>query len=198
MRVDTPVAIGLCCWALVLLCLTISIGSIAVDRFSGYDAYRETGTDKLTQLYDLGRDWQQKTFTDIKIVNDDNCDFGWEPVYSRIFGGAETGCNCLGISNRWIDTDNEFNVGEVCSHNETRAGCATPSTFPTYRMSQFDGKRICGQAQGDSYLDATLPTGKKDSNQTCSEGYLPCLTSEDPASLEDLHTFCYKEGDDPK
>ena len=48
MRVDTPVAIGLCCWALVLLCLTISIGSIAVDRFSGYDAYRETGTDKLT------------------------------------------------------------------------------------------------------------------------------------------------------
>ena len=71
----------------------------------------------------------------IKIVNDTTCGTGWETMFSRTFGGAETGCNCLGISGRYVATRNEFNAGRVCNTNETKAGCDTPLTFPPYRMS---------------------------------------------------------------
>ncbi len=184
-------------WIMALYCLTLSIGSIAFENYDSYDAYAATGTSKLTNLYDMGRDWQQETFTDIRVVNDTTCGPGWEVMFSRTFGGAETGCNCLGISNRYIDTDNEFNVGEVCSHNETRAGCDTPSTFPAFRMTQIGGKRICGKLSGENFLTAVLPLSKNSAGgYFCEEGYTECLDPDRLKLFATDNTFCYRTGDE--
>jgi hypothetical protein len=127
-----------------LWALTIAIGSVAFEKFYNTNAYTSTGTDKLTQMYDMGRDWQQSTYTAIKVIDDFDCGTDWEPTFSRIFGGAETGCDCLGISSRYINQDNEFIVGDSCDRNETRAGCNTPDPFPATRMSRLEGKVVCG------------------------------------------------------
>ena len=63
------------------------------------------GGDQLGGVYDLGRDWQRTPFTDLYTTADFSCNEGWEPVYERIFYGLKEGCDCLGITDRWIQTD---------------------------------------------------------------------------------------------
>ncbi len=44
-------------------------------------------------------------------------------VMSRLFYGGNAGCDCLGISHKYLNGDNMVTVGNSCSRNATRYGC---------------------------------------------------------------------------
>ena len=52
----------------------------------------------LAGVYDMGRDWDRKTFTDIEVIDsrDGPCAEGWEPAYERTYYGMDVACDCLG------------------------------------------------------------------------------------------------------
>ena len=94
----------------------------------------------------MGRDWQTEPFVDLEVTTDFDCKAGWEPVYERIFYGLQEGCDCLGIEDRWIQTDNTFTVGlGGCDFNQTRAYCRTAAPFPPVRLHRMKDRLICGK-----------------------------------------------------
>ena len=48
---------------------------------------------------------------------DYRCAPGREMAFERIFYGLDVACDCVGISDRWISTDNEFVKGSGCDRN---------------------------------------------------------------------------------
>lgn len=57
-------------------------------------------------LYDLRRDWSMPLLTDLTVWGSDTCPQGWRPAYERIWHGMDIACDCLGVYDRWIRTDN--------------------------------------------------------------------------------------------
>ena len=164
------------CWQVILVALLLACGSYSFDRFKNYSAYYNTGTSQLTNLYDMGRDWQRPTFSNLTVTDMPSCPPTQEALYERIFYGMRIGCDCIGIYDRYINTDNEFVLDTNCDRNQTRAGCRTATPFPAVRMQQFNNRRICGTPTGVTYLNAVLPIKKKDEGFLgCPEGYSACI-----------------------
>ena len=135
----------------------------------------------------MGRDWQKAPFTDLQVVIDINCPDGWEPAYERIFNGLQSGCDCLGVDDRWITTDNTFTFGVAgCDYNQTRAGCRHAEPFPPVRMHRIRDRLICGKT-GLPFLNVTRPE-KLGENWECPTGYSSCGGISDPESM-----ICEKE-----
>ena len=146
-------AIFLCCWSCSFITIILACGSFAIDRFLYFNAYQATGVEQLASVYDMGRDWQRKTFTDIEVRDkNEGCRYGWEPIYNRIFYGIEIACDCLGRYGRYLDTENEFVQGKACDTNQTRYGCGQVNPFPAVYMHVLDEKMPCGLASGPTFL----------------------------------------------
>ena len=176
-KVEGCIAVSMLCYTIALWAFIVGIGSIAIRDFKDYDTFSKMGGDQLSGVYDLGRDWQRAPFTDLYVTEEFSCQEGWEPVYERIFYGLKEGCDCLGITDRWISTDNIFTFGEGgCNHNQTRAGCRTASPFPPVRMNRMNERIICGKA-GLPFVNATRPEEIADGTTgtyRCPEASLPC------------------------
>ena len=67
----------------------------------------------------MGRDWDQATFTDLKVVDEVNagCPQGWKDAYSRLFYGITMACDCFGIYGRNLATENVMVIGPWCDRN---------------------------------------------------------------------------------
>ena len=83
--------------ALATWFMIFSASIIAADKFSDFESFKRTGTTELMDVYEMGRNWEQNTFTDLKVINGYDCGRGWEAAYERIHYGLEVGCDCLGI-----------------------------------------------------------------------------------------------------
>ena len=92
------------CVLCVNFILIIAIGSYAVDKFTDLNVYKATGVEELSYVYDMGRDWDRNTFTDIRVEEDVayGCEFGWEDMYNRVFYGVKPCCACLGRYGRYL------------------------------------------------------------------------------------------------
>ena len=88
------------------MALLLACGSYSFNRFESYNAFYNTGTSELTNLYDMGRDWQRETFSNLTVTDMPYCSPTQETLYERIFYGMRIGCDCLGIYDRYISTDN--------------------------------------------------------------------------------------------
>jgi len=144
------------------------------------------------QVYEMGRDWDRNSFTDLKVVSNFECERDWEAVYERIFYGLDVGCDCINIGRQRyyrIEYPGEFQIGIGCNRNETLAGCETAAPLPPVRMQQLNGKRICGKANGPSFREAVLPE-KYSRDYICPDRYKPCI-------LNAKETYCYKNEEDP-
>jgi len=64
--------------------------------------------EQLAQVYDMGRDWDKKTFTDLKVIDEAGqpCERGWEDAYNRVYYGLQEACDCLGRYGRYLNTEN--------------------------------------------------------------------------------------------
>lgn len=86
-----------CLWVTAFYAFILAIGSIALKNFLDFDSFTKLGGNKLSGVYDLGRDWVRAPFTDLEVTTELNCKPGWEPAYERIFYGLQEGCDCLFI-----------------------------------------------------------------------------------------------------
>ena len=96
------------CWYFTFWVLVVACGSFAVDRFTEFDAYAGTGVAELSSVYAMGRDWDQKTFTSLEVVDPyyQGCPDGYEDAYNRVFYGIDIACDCLGRYGRYLNTEN--------------------------------------------------------------------------------------------
>ena len=94
------------CVAMNFMIMSIVTGSFAVNKFYSFDAYAATGSNVLAGVYDMGRDWDRKTFTDIEVIDarDGPCAEGWEPAYERTYYGMDVACDCLGKYGKYLNT----------------------------------------------------------------------------------------------
>mmetsp|Transcript_8560 Transcript_8560/g.11803 ORF Transcript_8560/g.11803 Transcript_8560/m.11803 type:complete len:83 (+) Transcript_8560:423-671(+) len=58
-------------------------------------------------------------------------------------------------------------------------------------MHLLNNKRICGEANGAKYREASLPTLNDMDAPVCKDGYLPCIENS-------KDTFCYSQKDQSK
>ena len=77
--------------------MILSANILAVDLFDDFEPYRQSGTVELMDVYEMGRNWERNTFTDMKVITGYDCGDGWEAAYERIHYGLEVACDCIGI-----------------------------------------------------------------------------------------------------
>ena len=122
---------------------------------------------------------------------DYRCKPGEDMLYERIFYGMDVACDCVGISDRWISTDNEFVKGGSCDKNQTRAGCRRASPRPPHRMHLLEDKKpICGRRSDIPFAKAIRPINNGTHYQ-CPGGYQECIDGHieyDPET-----TLCYEK-----
>lgn len=107
-----------------------------------------------------------------------------EYVMERMFYGSSIGCDCLGVSHRYITDDNTMVLHERCTRNQTIYGCAPVEPMMPFGMHRFENKMICGRRGGQPFLNATRP----ELSGNCPEGTLKCSNA---TSLE--NTVCYDQ-----
>ena len=186
------------CYLVTFWALIVSAGSMGVNYYNTFSAYQETGGKRLSGLYELGRDWQKGPCLDLEVSEFDyRCQPGEEPGYERIFYGLGVACDCVGISDRWISTDNEFVKGASCDKNQTRAGCRRASPRPPHRMHLLENKRpICGRRSEIPFAKAVRPVNNG-TGYECPNGYRECI--DDHIKQDPESALCYdiKEGKAP-
>ena len=99
-----------------------------------------------------------------------NCN---EPLQLGYWGGTTSGCDCLGIRDRYIRHSNSFIRGS-CNYNETRAGCIDYKSKPKIIINKYKGFSFCinkGKEIVDykQYLKNTVSK-----NEDCPFGFKSC------------------------
>ena len=103
--VKEAVPAGVACICGLILWTIIMVASIgAIDLSEGGISDVAIANFEFGGASDMGRDWQQKTFTDINVTSS-WCPVGWEHAYNRVFYGMQPGCDCLGVFSPNINTD---------------------------------------------------------------------------------------------
>ena len=100
---------------LLACAVQVFIWSNEIESIMGINA------DFMNQVAD---DWRQDPYTNLTVTSGASCPSDHpKAVYDRVWHGMRHGCNCLGIYDRHIDRDDRLIEEDVCTHNETRAGC---------------------------------------------------------------------------
>ena len=86
----------------IFVLFLIVLGAICTSNFRNFNAYERSGTAHLTGLYTMGRDWQQRPFTDLMVTDETSCPDAWQATYERVFYGLDIGCDCFGVYSEWI------------------------------------------------------------------------------------------------
>ena len=100
---------------LLACAVQVFIWSNEIESIMGINA------DFMNQVAD---DWRQDPYTNLTVTSGASCPSDHpKAVYDRVWHGMRHGCNCLGIYDRHIDRYDRLIEEDVCTHNETRAGC---------------------------------------------------------------------------
>lgn len=72
-------------------------------------------TDFMNQISD---DWHKKPYTGFKLETGNSCPSTHpHAVFERFWAGMGHGCDCYGIYDRYINTDNTLTKGYKCDRN---------------------------------------------------------------------------------
>ena len=116
---SSEVALG-CCYNLCWYVLALVMFSLVSNWSIELDSYTTAPQDYLQQV---SKDWSIVPFTNITIIEGNGCKGDQEPVFQREWYGQMAACDCLGIWDYDITTDNEMVLQGICDYNQTRAGC---------------------------------------------------------------------------
>lgn len=81
-----------------------------------------------------------------------DCPEGTNELYESIWYGHKHGCDCIGVCGEYMNGCNKLHSGSSCTQNQTMYGCIRFGAFPPIRQAQFEGKRICGRNDGETFL----------------------------------------------
>ena len=112
------------CWYVYILLNAILMCFCGFYCYKWTDDASELTSYSTAFMNQVALDWNSNMIGDIAVTTDTYCpDDHPEIVYSRRFYGSGIACDCLGIYSEWITGENEMNLGDECSYNQTYYGC---------------------------------------------------------------------------
>lgn len=71
-----------------------------------------------SQANEVSRDWDKNQLTELIVTDWTYCPVDYPVnVLSRPFHGTTLGCDCLGVSNKWMKNNNQLIEGAYCNVN---------------------------------------------------------------------------------